>query len=649
MRRRSSSRWRLEGRDDLRVLISIGSRLGRDTSVYAMAMGVTLPFALVSVIAFTRLLNPGEYGDLAILMVLSGMLTTLYNLGTLQGSMTLVYGGAEFDEGGESDAHRGRATVVDKRRALTTAMAVTVAVVTIATVPLLLAAPGLAQWLLGDRALAGALRWAAIAAGAGSLFKLTVNVFRMEGRAMTYAVLNGLRPFAALAIGIPLVASGAGVAGATAGIAAGTILTVAAAVLAGRALYAWGIVADAARQLLAKGWVTVPVVAGYWTLQNADTLLLSAFQPDDVVGQYRVANRIAAFMLYLVSAFLMAAGPLERTPLMKAAVDRSTRAGVRSKLVVYYLIAGIYALLLLVLAADVLVLIAGSDLRRSAELIPIIASGFVLFGLYVLLTRIAVIPRRAFVRGWLAAGCAALFVVLGTGLVIALEGLGAALTMPLVMAMGCLVWVILVRRSTEPVDLQLGRAAAAAAIAAAGYGLTVLAGPAIGQWRTLLDVLVALAYPVLLVATGIVPRGLVVPLWTVASSVAKGGRPSRGFRRRVRSLSSPERSALRAAVRGAGASGHDETEFVHALRVLGGIDGERDHDRLIGVHLRDRGPAADRHARARTLWESGVDPWEVHELEELWALVNRMPARVWRDGEGGDRAADDEGHRKSPH
>jgi hypothetical protein len=136
------------------ILTAVAERISRDTAVYTVAMGVTFPFALLSVAVFTRYLAPFEYGDLAVLLVYSSLLTILYNVGTLQGVMALVYGSTDLGDGDGGDAgiegRPGRAEAPQgaKREALATGLAVTVLVVLIATAPMLVFASEIAGWLL---------------------------------------------------------------------------------------------------------------------------------------------------------------------------------------------------------------------------------------------------------------------------------------------------------------------------------------------------------------------------------------------------------------------------------------------------------------------------------------------------------------------
>ena len=79
------------------VLVLFGSKISRDTAVYAAGTAIVLPFSLVTVAVLTRFLDPAEYGQVAVLFVCASLLTTVYDLGSLQGTLMWVFGGAGED------------------------------------------------------------------------------------------------------------------------------------------------------------------------------------------------------------------------------------------------------------------------------------------------------------------------------------------------------------------------------------------------------------------------------------------------------------------------------------------------------------------------------------------------------------------------
>src|SRR3954467_10055363 len=73
---------------------TLAGRLGRHAVIYGSAGAATLVLGLVNVAVLTRLLEPHAFGRVATFLVFAGMLTILYNLGSLQGSFRAAFGGS---------------------------------------------------------------------------------------------------------------------------------------------------------------------------------------------------------------------------------------------------------------------------------------------------------------------------------------------------------------------------------------------------------------------------------------------------------------------------------------------------------------------------------------------------------------------------
>lgn len=612
------------------LLMSAGGRLGRDTLVYGVAIGVALPFGLASVVVFTRFLTPSEYGHLAVLLVCSALLTVLYNLPTLMGTISVAYG-ASGDE--DIDDDRPAALSADRTgEALMTGLVFTVLTAALPTAPLIVVAPAIADMLSGDE-LTTAVRWAAASAAAGAVFRLLLHVPRMEHRPGLYASLSTLRPVFALTIGAVLVASGQGPEGVLAGLALGTSLAVVCCLLATTRSYAprvsLGLVPDIAKESRR----TAPLVGSIWTLQNMDLLLLSRYASDAVVGNYRVANRLAALVLYGVCAFLMAIGPVQRTSLFMAAHDAAGRIRVSGLLVRYFTIGGIYTVLLVALSADAMFLLAAPGYRDAAPLIPLIAAGFVTFGLTRVLARTAPV-QDAFgktVRSMVAA--AAGFVPLCLLFVVLAGDIGAAAAMPITMLGACAWWAALITRAEQRLDPGWPRILTATAVATGCYGLATATEPLPDGWRVVAEGVVALLVcPALFVATGAVPLRHLRPLrFVVVSAVMPGRRDEQALRRNVERLNGSDLLELRKAIvisRSATArrmTGPTELEgFVEVLRQVGGLGTPGPQDGRLGTHLIAGGTYSERQARADALRKSGVKPADLYRLETVFERVRRL-------------------------
>ncbi|MGH2945010.1 MAG: lipopolysaccharide biosynthesis protein [Solirubrobacteraceae bacterium] len=620
------------------VFVLFGSRISRDTAIYVAGTAAVLPFSLVTVAVLTRFLDPSEYGDLAVMFVFASLLTVVYNLGSLQGTLMWVFGssGEDVDAGG-AQTGAGAGT---KRRALTTGFILTCAIAGLATVPLFVFADPVGRLLLGEPDQVAAVRWAAGSAALGAVWRLVVNVLRMERRPVAFAWLNTLRPAFVLACSVPLVAAGFGVAGALAGTAIGTALGLVACLAAGRRSYAAAFDAGDAWRIVRSGSRLVLVIVGLWVVHNADVFLLSRYAPADEVGLFRLAGRVAVFISYFVSAFLMAWAPLERTSLFRGTYASLGRPEVRSKMITYFVVTALTLVLAMAVTADVLVRIAASSYAGAAPLIAPVGLGFVLYGLFVVLIRSAQVRRRMLLYGGMAMACAVLFALIGMVLIPAYGGYGAALSVIASMTIGCGLIVLATRRSSEPVPFEWARLAGAVALALAGYAVVRWLAPLTGGWQPAIELLTFVAFLVLLVALRIVPPAHVRPLARIAWSLGPSGAARRRLVSRLTDLPEEQRSTLEALTRyrvspdGVAASLGIPREavcerLVRTMRALDDRERSTDADAAVGAYLLSGEPPAERDGVARRLWEEGVDPLELHELESTYDRLRSLHRDDW--------------------
>ncbi len=85
------------------ALTRFGGRVGRDALIYATTGVISIFFGLVSVAVLTRLLPPAQYGHLAVYSFFMIILMVIYNLGSLQGTMSFVFGGGGDEDDDDGD------------------------------------------------------------------------------------------------------------------------------------------------------------------------------------------------------------------------------------------------------------------------------------------------------------------------------------------------------------------------------------------------------------------------------------------------------------------------------------------------------------------------------------------------------------------
>lgn len=624
-----------------RLLALTGGRITRHTIIYILGLLAVAPLSIVSVAVLTRLLAPAQYGQLGVLFVFAGFATVLYNTGSLHGTFMLVYGASE----GEGDDVGSEADITSApRRALGTGVVLTLIIVTAGTAVCFVLAPAISQALLHHSSAAPLVRWAAVSAAAGSLWRLTVNVFRMERRPGRFSLLNATRPLFVVAGVVPLVALGFGVEGALAGTALGTLIATAVCIAMARRSYAFAFCLADVKKIVRLGAMVVTPVLCLYLVHSADIVLLSRFATAHDLGVYRVASRFAVVPSYFASALLMAWAPLERGVLFRATYKHVGQERVRGAMLTYYLLAATTIVVLLDVGANVLVLLAGSSYRSAAPLIPLIGVAFVSYGLFIMLARTVKVERRML---WYSLG-AVLAVVLQVALSAVtipwLGAYGAPLAVILALLVACSMWIVLAIRAKTSVGVQarpLVGLAVAVALAASIQAIGLSLWPA-GRAEVLAVVFVS--YVIAGAAIGVIPRRHFDLLWRLARASLRGGLggkdPTLGLQSleagRHELLASIERDGVPAGVL-AETLGRGEREveheYVSILRDL--IGAPRAHaeaeqlDPRIARYLLSAEPDAQRDLIGHELIEQGVPALELMELDEAARRLRTLPSQAW--------------------
>ncbi len=624
-----------------RLLALTGGRVTRDTVIYIVGLLAVGPFSLVSVAVLTRVLRPGQYGNLALLLVFAGYLTTLYNTGSLHGTFMFVYGAAE-GEGDDVGDEMGIAST--PKRALATGVLMTLAIVSAGTAVCFVLAPEIAGWLLERHSphAEALVRWAAASAAAGSLWRLTVNVLRMERKPAQFATFNALRPLFVVGGSVPLVLLGFEVQGALAGITLGTLAASGACIAMAHRSYAlafsWG---DAKEIVLRGAKVVVPVVC-LFIVHNADVVLLSRFAPHSEVGIYRVASRFAAVPSYFASAFLMAWAPLERGVMFQSTYRHVGEERVRGAILTYYLLAGLTLVMLLDLAAPGLVLLAGPKYRSAAPLIPLAGAGFVCYGLYIVLVRVVKVERRMFFYAAGALLSGVLFVGLSSVTIPWLGTYGVPAAMIAGLLLACAIWlgvVTGVMKASLSFEVRplLGIAGAVAiAVSIQAVGLNVWPGE-----RPLVLTATLIGYVGAILIFNVVPRQHWRLLGRLARTALRRGvgaqNPGAGLERldpRQRTLLAAikrDRKPLGELAERMGRSERElRCEYVATLRVLLGCAPElTERDARIAAYLLSNQSEAQRDVLGRALIEDDADGLELMELDEAARRLRGLPREAW--------------------
>ena len=610
-------------------LSGVADQVLRHTSVYGVGTAIKLALSIVNAILLTYYLRPDEFGRLALLLVFASLLTVLYSLLLLTGTLSRAYGAAE--EEADVDDPSPADSTVDRRELMGTGLLVMVGVGTVGTAISWASAAPLEDLLdLTGDSLQGSVTIAAASGALGAVWRLLTNVLRLERRPVAYILLQTLRPLLTIAAVVPLVADGGGVRGAITATALGTGVAVIVALVLLRHAYRPRVRARALPKIIRTSAGMVPVIAGYWLILNADLFILAKLVDDAEIGHYRLAGRLAAAVSFVSSAFFMAWLPLQRSVTLRAAERDRGRQAVRGMLCLYFVFVITGLLLSLTLLSDVMVRIAPASYAPAARLLPVIGFALLVQSVVILIYRMGKFRDRASFYRRLILGCGLVFVPICALVSSRLGAYGAAIAMILVLfvAAAWLLWRSQRGRTPIPFD---GRRILASTLLAAGCFLVEKGAVVVFPGGvTVIGVIALLCYPLGLFALGIVPRAHLVPLRRLLSNLL----PGRSRRETRESLAVLDPDARIALAHSLSVEKPDEAELraaVGALRTLSGAGTLTPDDAELGAYAFSRLPFFEREALAERLLAQGVEVGTLAEMDN-WVARLRKEGRRWREG-----------------
>ena len=634
-----------------RLTTLLGRALSRDATYYTLGMASVFPIGIATALVSTHYLEPTEYGQLGLLMLFASLATIVYGLGVIQGTLMWAYGAGGDDgddEGGEEDLAPAEPEVAmiraKRRRVMGSGLVLSVMIAALGTAGLVAAAEPVAE-LIGTASLREGVIWAAVSAGLGAIWRLALQVYRLERRAAMYLVISVSRPLFALAGTVILLSEGYGLEGAIAAVAIGTALSMLLALGAGLSSYAIGFRPSDFAEIARRGRRYVPIIAAIWLLGNADLWVLSRFSTGPEVGLYRLASRFGIFPSYVTSAYLMAWMPMQRSSVFQAAARLRTKEVLQSTMFSYYCIGAMGLLVLLTVCSELFIGLAPSEYAQAAPFVPAVAASVTAQGTIYALYRIGRFRYRRWV--YLLTLTVSAVVLTGLGSVLAgpLGGYGVALAGTVGSLLGAAVFVVVIQRGKRPIPFQWGRIARAVGIAAALIVLVSMS-PATGVLRVLQDLVALVLYPLALVLTGVVSRDVVGDLAGVARAAVPRRPGGRKLVRRVDALPPDQRAAIRQWV------GHEPakeptlevdprdraslTALTHGLQALTGHGEPSERDAEIGAYLTHRGSHVDRDLLAERVIEQGTDALELHLLDDAYQTLRQARRRLARDVGLGD-------------
>src|SRR2546426_271064 len=337
------------------------ARIGKHVFIYGSGVLLGKAVAFVMLPIYTRYLTPADYGIL--------QLTDL----TIE--VISIVAGSRLGAGIFHYFHKAE-TPVEKRAVLSTAIAVLIASYTLAAIAAALAAPAIAERVLGARELAGLVRLAVWGLACQSLLIVPMAYLQLRNSSGSYVAVSAAKLVVRLGLNILLVVywrRGA----------EGVLLsTLIANILFGLALAA-SMTSDvgihispaALRDLLRFGLPFVATQVATMIATYGDRYFLRSASDLSVVGIYGLAYQFGFLPTTVGYA------PFERIwdPARFAVARRTDRDALYARAFTYMnLLLVTAAVVLALFAEDILQLIAGPAFQSAANLIPIIVIAYVI-------------------------------------------------------------------------------------------------------------------------------------------------------------------------------------------------------------------------------------------------------------------------------
>jgi len=454
-------------------------RLGKHSAIYGVGGLIQRIVAVLLLPLYTRFLTPADYGAIEALVALTAVIFALLRAG-IQSSFFRFYFRAETDS--------ERLTIVR------TSFWFTMGASTIALIAGEIFAPQISHVLYKSQEQhVDLVRAAFIGLWATMNYDQLTALFRVEERSVSYSIASLANVFVTIGMTVLLVVVlDQGPLGVIVGNFSGTLLVYAVLLAYRRTQLGLEFNNGVFRNMVEWGMPLVPSVIALNAIDFADRFLLVRFKGQHELGLYAIGMRIAAALLFVLAAF-RTAWPAFAYSIREDNEARRTYGFVLT----YVTFFSSWAALGLGLAAPWLVrLLTTPDFYDGAEVVPILAFAFVVFGAYVVVvTSIGRVGRRG--SNWIITGIAAIIgVLLNLALIPPFGMVGAAVSMLLsyfVIFLG-MTWKA---QRVFHVHYQWRRLGTAAGTAA---GLTVI-GKLVHGGLPLAIVLVA-AYPLVLRLAG---------------------------------------------------------------------------------------------------------------------------------------------------
>jgi O-antigen/teichoic acid export membrane protein len=644
---------------------AIGAHLAKYSGFQGVSLLLTNLLHYASLIVVARFLGASSLGSYALLFFLTGAVTQVIHLVSKPGTMMRTFGIAdddaddvEEDEEAEEEGSLRPTYTLGVGLIWTMFLAGSlIALVAIFREPI-------ASFLLHDPSQGNVVLYAAITGGVWAIFKLAEMVIWFEGRPLTFALVDAGRPGLNLIAIVVFLSLGAGVEGAIAGQAIGTvaatIVCVALIWTSFQRAFSFGELSE----ILKRGAIRIPIGSSLWIVQNMDIFLLSRFVGHKDLGLYTLASRTGFMVAFLPQGFRMALRPIRKSAAYEAFRREYGIAVANGQLLAYFYLITLTAILAMVLGGEILIAVGGGQFESVAALVPLTAAAMSMPALFRTIAMTTSYPNKrkffvgsaVFVAVAFMGLCVALLAFTDWGIYSPPAAMIAAFMIP------STAMFALSQRGGKPIEFPYIPMIQATLVACALAVAYHFAHPA-DQWVQLPAIALVMALWVgLLFVLRVIPEHHWSPIAHIArSAVGRGSVLKFDERAGLRSIDPGDRGALRTAVRdrlpdealapaggdGAGAGRGDSgawaerppegARLVRLLRRVGSeggvpVAGESELDADISLFLFSDQPVAVRLRRMRQLLGGGADAHELRTLEDLRNDLAACADKAWELG-----------------
>lgn len=609
-------------------------RIGRHAAAYGAGAFSQAGGALLGVAIFTRFLDPGEFGRIAVLISISAMVTLVTSLTILPGTMRRIHGSTGDGEVDVDEEDVAAVVSGDPVVATTTGLALIVGMGVLVLLAVL-ALQGTIASVAGARN-AGAL--ILLAAGVGvtaSLMRFGQYMLRMQLRSLAYAAITVVYALGGVAVAIPLLAMGVGIEAVLIGLIFAGLLGTALGLFLIRHDLGRRASLHEAKAILGGGAKFLPVIASFQILMLADTLFVAGLASFSQAGIYGVARKIATPVSLGTGVFQQSWGPMKHD-LTSSAIDKLDEEGAyTARLLTFYAVFVSALVLTVSVLADQLVLVAGSSFGDAATLVPITTIGVAGHGWFIFAYRTAKANPK--IR-WLVSLSLVAAVLFSAGSVMLIPVLGAS-GAPLAMAAAwaiVTVTMLAIGQRVVRIPFEYRKLAMLGALTLAAWLIARFALPDT-PLGVVGEVAVLLGWAVALFLTKLVPFAELRALAQYARH-ATSNHSKRRLRKRIDELDGTDAELVDRILRKrqppeevAAETGVSEDEAmartVHALRRAAGGGGPTESDTELGRLVLIRRPHAEQQHGLKELVNNGTDPIDADLIKRAAAAAT---ARSWR-------------------